>query len=270
MVRRDLWSDEPQTLNRRLAVYATLWQTLKTLALLFNPLTPFLCEFLYQNVHRVLDNTLPESVNLENWPSPNEVLRSPELEQDFDMLQRAVALTYSARQTAQLKRRWPLQKAVLVAPKRQQKTLRNLEDLFLELANVKTVGYLDEPSVPHTDAEERRWKMASDGDLHVLLDTQRDTNLLGEGVMRDLARRVQALRKELGFTPTDILGVVHLAELDTETLSLLEPYLAEMAELVRTKRVSLHKDRSGVKADWHDYALGDGRVYVAITNSLRE
>ena len=270
MVRRDLWSDEPQTLNRRLAVYATLWQTLKTLALLFNPLTPFLCEFLYQNVHRVLDNTLPESVNLENWPSPNEVLRSPELEQDFDMLQRAVALAYSARQTAQLKRRWPLQKAVLVAPKRQQKTLRNLEGLFLELANVKTVGYLDEPSVPHTDAEERRWKMASDGDLHVLLDTQRDTNLLGEGVMRDLARRVQALRKELGFTPTDILEAVHLAELGTETLSLLEPYLGEMAELVRTKRVSLHTDRSGVKVDWHDYALGDKRVYVAITNSLRE
>jgi isoleucyl-tRNA synthetase len=43
MVRRDLWSDDPQTRNRRLAVYATLWHTLKTLTLLFNPVTPFLC-----------------------------------------------------------------------------------------------------------------------------------------------------------------------------------------------------------------------------------
>jgi valyl-tRNA synthetase len=267
MVRRDLWSDDPQTLNRRLAVYATLWQTLRTLVLLFNPVTPFLSEFLYENVHRALDNTLSESVNFENWPTPNETLRNLELEQDFDTLQRTVALTYSARQTAQLKRRWPLQKAVLVVPKRQQEALKDLEDLFLELANVKTVGYLDELGVPHTEAEEKRWKMASDGDLHVLLDTQRDTSLLGEGVMRDLARRVQALRKELGFTPTDVLEVVHLAGLDGESVRLLEPYLGEMAELVRAEKVSLHSERSEVKAEWHEYTFGDKRVYVAISDS---
>ena len=267
MVRRDLWSDDPQTLNRRLSVYATLWQTLRTLVLMFNPVTPFLCEFLYKNVHRALDKTLPESVNFENWPTPNETLRNPELERDFETLQRTVALTYSARQTAQLKRRWPLQKVVLVAPKKQQETLKKLEDLFLELANVKTVGYLDELGAPHTEAEEKRWKAASEGDLHVLLDTQRDTNLLGEGVMRDLARRVQALRKEMGFTPTDILETVHLAELDDESTRLLEPYLEEMAELVRTKKVSLHKERLDSETEWHEYTFDDKRVYVAITDS---
>jgi isoleucyl-tRNA synthetase len=267
MVRRDLWSDDPETLSRRLAVYATLWQTLRTLVLLFNPVTPFLSEFLYGNAHRALDDTLPESVNLENWPTPNETLRNPELEKDFEKLKRAVALTYSARQTAQLKRRWPLQKAVLVVPKPQQGTLKDLEDLFLELANVKTVGYLDEPNVPHTEAEEKRWKMASDGDLQVLLDTRRDNNLLGEGVMRDLARRVQALRKELGFTPTDVLEAVHLAELDEETTKLLEPYLQEMAELVRTKKVNLHKERTEVKTEWHEYALDNKRMYVAIRHN---
>jgi len=267
MVRRDLWSDDPQTLNRRLAVYATLWQTLSTMLLLSNPLTPFLSEFLYQNVRRALDNTLPESVNFENWPTPDKALRNPELEQDFDTLMHAVALTYSARQTAQLKRRWPLQKAVLVAPKSQQKALKSLEDLFVELANVKSVEYLNEFGAPHNEAEEKRWKLASEGDLHVLLDTQRDNNLLGEGVMRDLARRVQALRKELGFMPTDILEAVHLAELDDESARLLEPYLQEMAELVRTRKVSLHKSRSDVKAEWHEYTMDGKRVYVAITNN---
>jgi isoleucyl-tRNA synthetase len=264
MVRRDLWSDDPETLSRRLAVYATLWQTLRTLVLLFNPVTPFLSEFLYGNAHRALDDTLPESVNLEDWPTQNEALRNPELEKDFETLKRAVALTYSARQTAQLKRRWPLQKAVLVVPKPQQETLKDLEDLFLELANVKTVGYLDEPNAPHNEAEEKRWKLASDGDLHVLLDTRRDTSLLGEGVMRDLARRVQALRKELGFTPTDVLEAVHLAELDEETAKLLEPYLQQMAELVRTKKVHLHKRRTEVKTEWHEYALDNRQMYVAI------
>jgi len=268
MVRRDLWSDDPQTLNRRLAVYATLWQTLKTIAQLFNPVTPFLSEFMYQNVYRALDNTLPESVNFENWPKPDGTLRNTQLEKDFDTLQRAVALTYSARQTAQLKRRWPLQKAVLVASKSQLKTLKNLEDLFLELANVKAVEYLEELGAPQTDPEAvKRWKMASEGDLHVLLDTQRDSGLLGEGVMRDLARRVQALRKEMGFMPTDVLEAVHLAELDEESTTLLEPYLQEMAALVRTKKVSLHKERSEVKTEWHEYTFDEKRVYVTITNN---
>jgi len=264
MVRRDLWSDDPNTMNRRLAVYATLCQTLKTLVLLFNPLTPFLCEFLHQNAYRVLDSTLPESVNLESWPTPDDSLRNLELEQDFAMLQQAVALTYSARQTAQLKRRWPLQKVVLVAPRNGQKAFRALEDLFLELANVKSVGYLDEPNLPHTDAEEKRWKVASEGDLHVLLDTRRNNTLLGEGVMRDLARRVQSLRKEMGFMPTEMLGAVHLAGLDKETWRLLKPFLGEMAGLVRARQVHLVKDRSEVKAEWREFTFDDKRVFVTV------
>lgn len=261
MVRRDLWSDDPQTLQRRLTVYATLWQTLKTLVLLFNPATPFLSEFVYQKVYRELDNSLPESVNFENWPQPDEALRDTELEQAFDTLQKCVALVYSARQSAQLKRRWPLQKAVVVAPKQVQDSLRSLEDVFLELANVKQVEYTERTVA--FDREE--WASASEGNLQILLNTHRDESLLGEGLMRDLARRVQSLRKELGFMPTDILEAVHLAELDQESMKLVEPYLAEMTELVRTKKVYLHKKRAEVKADWHEYLLDNKKVFVAIS-----
>ncbi len=261
MVRRDLWSDDPQTLQRRLTVYATLWQTLKTLTLLFNPVTPFFSEFMYRKVHRELDDSLPESVNFENWPTPEETLRDTELEQAFDTLQRYVTLVYSARQTAQLKRRWPLQKAVVVAPKQVQDAFKSLEDVFLELANVKQVEYSEEVAA----FDEKKWAYASEGNLHVLLYTKRDESLLGEGLMRDLARRVQSLRKELGFMPTDILDAVHLAELDKESMKLVEPYLAEMTELVRTKKVYLHKKRAEVKADWHEYVLDKKKVFVTIT-----
>jgi isoleucyl-tRNA synthetase len=264
MVRRDLWSDDPQTRNRRLAVYATLWHTLKTLTLLFNPVTPFLCEFLHQNVFRKLDNTRPESVNFEDWPTSEEKMQDAEVEQAFDMLLRVVALTYSARQTAQLKRRWPLQKAVVVVPKGKLKMLKNLEELFLELTNVKSAEYREVTS-PVDSQTRKQWAQVSDGDFQVLLYTERDDKLLGEGVMRDLARRVQALRKELGFSPTDVLATVHLAELDTETTRLLEPYLAEMANLVRAKKVQVHKEQAEVTAEWHEYAFDDKKVYVAIT-----
>jgi valyl-tRNA synthetase len=264
MVRRDLWSDDPQTRNRRLAVYATLWQTLKTLTLLFNPVTPFLCEFVHQNVFRKLDNTRPESVNFEDWPTQNEKMQDAEVEQAFDMLLRVVALTYSARQAAQLKRRWPLQKAVLVVPKGKLKMMKNLEELFLELANVKSAEYREVTSLVDSQTR-KKWAQVSDGDFQVLLYTERDDKLLGEGVMRDLARRVQALRKELGYSPTDVLNAVHLAELDGETTRLLEPYLTEMANLVRAKKVQVHKERAEVEAEWHEYTFDDKKVYVTIT-----
>jgi valyl-tRNA synthetase len=260
MIRKDLWSDDPETLNRRLAVYATLWYVLKTLVLLFNPATPFLSEALYQKIYKKLDISLPETVNLEGWPTPDANLEDEALEQEFDVLLQTLPIVYSARQTAQLKRRWPLAKAIVVAPKKAQEALKKLETLFLELANVKTVEYADE--LPEFDTE--RWTAASEGELQILLDKIRDDALEGEGLMRDLARRVQALRKELGFSPTDIVEAVHVAELDSESIALLKPYISEMEGLVRAKTVHVHGERVEVDADWHESKLDKKKVYVAV------
>lgn len=263
MVRRELWSDDPETRNRRLAVYATLWHTLKTLTLLFNPATPYLSEFLYQKVYRQLDQNLTKSVNFENWPKPDKKLQSENLEKKFETLLRCVSLVYSARQSARQKRRWPLRKVMVVAPKHVQEALKTLEEEFLELTNVKAVEY----SEKHAAFDSKRWTSASEGETQVLVDISRDEKLLGEGVMRDLARRVQALRKELGFMPTDILKAVHVAELDQATMKLLKPYLVEMAELVRAKKVHFHSKQFEAEAKWHESQLDDKKVYVAIESA---
>ena len=260
MIRKDLWSDDPETLNRRLAVYSTLWYTLKTLVLLSNPATPYLSEALYQTVYKKLDESLPETVNLENWPTPDTDLEDAALEEEFEILLQTLPILYSARQDAQLKRRWPLAKAVVVAPTKVQKAIKKLEPLFLELANIKTVEYAD--NVPEVDSE--RWATASESETQVLLDKVRDDTLEGEGLMRDLARRVQALRKELGFSPTDIVEAVHVAELDPKDIELLKPYIAEMEELVRAKKVHVHEERVQVDADWHENKLDKKKVYVAV------
>lgn len=82
--------------------------------------------------------------------------------------------------------------------------------------------------------------------------------------MRDLARRVQALRKELGFTPTEVLEAVYLAELDTESAKSLKPHLETMAELVRTRKMHLQEARSELKAQWRKYNLDGKKVWIAI------
>ena len=260
MIRKDLWSDAPETLTRRLAVYSTLWYSLKTLVLLSNPATPYLSEALFQTVYKLMDDSLPETVNLENWPMPDKNLEDTSLENEFEILLQTLPILYSARQEAQLKRRWPLAKAVIIASKKVHKAIQKLEPLFLELANIKMVEYLDQ--LPEVDT--KKWVMASEGEIHVLLDKIRDNTLEGEGLMRDLARRVQALRKDLGFSPTDIVNAVYIAELDPNYILLLEPYLAKMEELVRAKKVHVYEKRIDLDTDWHENKLDKKKVYVAV------
>ncbi|HEY4675044.1 MAG TPA: isoleucine--tRNA ligase [Candidatus Bathyarchaeia archaeon] len=262
MVRKELWSDDPETLNRRLAVYATLWHVLKTATLLFNPATPYLSEALHQKVYRKLDPTMQESVNFETWPKPDEKKRDKTLEENFQIMLKCVSLVYSARQTAKLKRRWPLDRMVVVAPRKVLNAMKSFNTLFIELANVKTVDYaLKAPEY----TSQGEWGSASEGDIQAFLDVHRDESLLGEGLMRDLARRVQSLRKELGYLPTDVLNAVYVAELDEDSSRLLKPYLKLMEELVRTKEVHLQDKREKADAKWHEYQMDDKKVYVAIS-----
>ncbi|HVO85831.1 MAG TPA: isoleucine--tRNA ligase [Candidatus Eisenbacteria bacterium] len=261
MVRRDLWSDSPETLDRRLAVYAVLWNALKTLTLLFNPVTPYLSEALYQKVYRKLDDSLFESVNFEEWPQPNPDLRDEKLEQQFKTLFNTVSLAFAARQSAKVKRRWPLSRMIVVVPDAVLAGLKETEELLLELSNVKTAELLKE--VPDYVSAEG-WVSAVEGDVKVFLDTHRDEELLGEGLMRDLSRRVQALRKELGYMPTDVLEIVHVAGLDDETTRLLRPFVGRMEELVRTKRIQLYASAEDIGVEWHGNNMDDKKVDIAI------
>jgi len=261
MVRKELWTDDPSTLDRRLAVYATLWHVLRTITLLFNPVTPHLSEALHRNVFRKFDDRLPESVNFERWPQSDSKLRNKKVEEDFQTLFKCISLVYSARQDGKLKRRWPLRKMTVVASQNVVDTLKRVEPLLLELANVKSAEYAQE--VPE-NVTGKGMVSAAEDNVQVFLDAQRDEELLGEGLMRDLARRVQALRKELGYMPTDVLEEVDIAELDDEGVRLLKPYVKQMEQLVRAKKINLRHNQDESNLEWHESQLDDKKIYISI------
>jgi isoleucyl-tRNA synthetase len=261
MIRKELWTDEPETFERRQTIYALLHHTLKTVTLLFNPITPFLSEALYQKVYRKLEADLPESVNFAAWPTPNQKMTNKALEEEFDILLKVVSISYAARQQGKLKRRWPLAKTIVVAPEKTLSALKSLESLLLEQTNVKSVEYSE--SVPDYVGGEN-WVSSQEDTVTVFLSGHRDDKLLGEGIMRDLARRVQALRKEMGFVPTETLESVHIAELDAESMGLLEPFLTEMAGLVRARKIYLHVSCSEVEAKWHESELDGKKIHLNI------
>jgi isoleucyl-tRNA synthetase len=261
MIRKELWTDEPETFERRQTIYALLHHSLKTITLLSNPVTPFLSEALYQKVYRQLEPDLPESINFAAWPTSNTKMLNKVLEEEFDVLLKVVSISYAARGQGKLKRRWPLSKVIVVAPEKTLQALKSLELLFLEQANVKAAEYVVQ--VPeYVGAED--WVSSQTDDITVFISGKRDETLLGEGIMRDLARRVQALRKEMGFVPTETLESVHIADLDTESIAILEPYLLEMAGLVRARRVYLHSNCKEIEATWHESELDGKKIHINI------
>ena len=262
MIRKELWTDDPQTTERRQTIYALLHHTLKTVTLLFNPITPYLSEMLHQKIYRQLEPNLPESINFEKWPTTNPTLRNQNLETAFDTMLKTASISYAARQQGKLKRRWPLNQTIIVAPQKTLDALQQLETNFLDLTNIKTAQYL---TTPPNNINNENWISTQENDITVYISKQRDDNLLGEGIMRDLARRVQALRKELGFTPTDILEAAHIAELDTESTQLLTPYLEEMTNLIRTKKIHLHNNTNEIQnTTWHESELDGKKIHITL------
>jgi len=73
----------------------------------------------------------------------------------------------------------------------------------------------------------------------VVLDTARDEALIAEGLVRDVARRVQMTRKMAGLNPTQILNVVYVVGLDGESKQHVDARLKTLAYLVRSKAVRL-------------------------------
>jgi isoleucyl-tRNA synthetase len=99
--------------------------------------------------------------------------------------------------------------------------------------------------------------------VFVAISKERDDRLVAEGLMRDVARRLQALRKEKGFAPTALLGVAAVGGLEDEDLALLRPLLKELAFLVRVRRVELSKE-TGKTRKWSEDELDGKPLYLHV------
>jgi isoleucyl-tRNA synthetase len=80
-------------------------------------------------------------------------------------------------------------------------------------------------------------------DIMVFIDTTRSNELISMGLVKDIARNIQQLRKERGFVPTEILSSAHISNLDPDDSLSLENYKKELAYYVRVKDIILSHDK---------------------------
>ena len=82
-----------------------------------------------------------------------------------------------------------------------------------------------------------------------IISTERNDELMAKGLIKDLARRLQALRKERGYNPTDVLNTASILDLDEESLSMIKNKTDELSFLVRVKQVNFTQTCKKYKDD---------------------
>jgi len=320
ITRGELWEEDESKKNRRLAIYAVLSEVLQTLDILIHPLCPFTSEYLYQTVFEG-----KQSILLDNWPQYQESLVNEEIEESFDIMKDVVSIASAARMKGKLKRRWPLNEAMVCVGKGQKEKLESLSELLKTQLNVEKFSVfetkkesgleqileLKQNNLPvkleielerkrigpkakqnmgtlvknfgDTDPEEiilslqnsnsfnfeiegtqialdpedfvidfganENFAVAKRDDYVVFISTARNKEMMARGLVKDVARRIQTLRKERGFNPTDILNVASILDLDEESLDMMKKKSDDLAFLVRVKQVNFEKTCKEYKDD---------------------
>ncbi|MCP8318154.1 MAG: class I tRNA ligase family protein, partial [archaeon] len=111
-------------------------------------------------------------------------------------------------------------------------------------------------------SDEKHLSLERNG-IVISLEIERDKDLIANGLIRDLARRMQNLRKERGYNPTDIIEGAYVASSDDEFLDQIRSRLNDLAFLVRVKRVHVLKEPfEGVH--WIDIEVDDRKIRISI------
>jgi isoleucyl-tRNA synthetase len=207
--RPRFWSAEDPA--DRQSAHDTLSFALGVLARLMAPYTPFVAEHVYQEVTQAEFAGPDRSVHLQPWPEPIPS-RDPPLEEAMAELRTWVEIARELRQRAQVKSRIPLEEFVLFGePPAAFATLGNDATALLEEElNVRRITWA--PRATGDRYAESDWVVRSEEGRPVAALSRRPTpELLEEGWVREVLRRLQTTRKELRLAFTERIGVTIFA-----------------------------------------------------------
>jgi isoleucyl-tRNA synthetase len=216
--RRRFWRSRDASDSDKQAAYETLYEVLVTLCRLLAPCLPFLTERMYQNlIHdrepatdAAANSTLPASVHLCDYPTPNRTLLDTDLNQRMAAAQKVVRLGHKLREENNLRVRQPLAELRFAAATAETaQAIERLRDVIGEELNIQQVLREENLDALVSYAYKPNLKTLGPkcGKLLNLLRTRIPE--LGDAVLAPL-RRGQALTLELDgntleLVPEDVL-----------------------------------------------------------------
>ncbi|MBI2446422.1 MAG: class I tRNA ligase family protein [Parcubacteria group bacterium] len=182
----------PKSEKEKQEAVEMLYLVLFSLSKLIAPFLPFLSEEIYLYLTRFAkaparreDKTMPDSVHLCDWPKSDKKFINQKLEEQMDLVREMAAKGLALRAEAGIKVRQPL--ASLQFPISNFKFSKNKEllELIKDEVNVKKIIFGN------------KFK----------LDAKITPELKEEGIIRDLARQIQEMRRDGGLVPKDFIKI---------------------------------------------------------------
>jgi isoleucyl-tRNA synthetase len=197
--RPRLWDPEPS--DDKQAAADCLSFALGTTAQLLAPFAPFTAEYLYGELRQTSFEAAASSVHLTRWPAPLE-LRHADLEAGMARLRELVEVGRELRQRAAVRSRIPLEEFVLVgAPPELAALGAEADTLLADELNVRRISRRPDGTSANEFPEAEWVTRVDNGALRAALRCHPSPELLAEGLLREVLRRLQMTRKEmrLGF-----------------------------------------------------------------------
>ena len=125
----------------KINAYMTLYTALSEFSKAAAPMIPFMTEQIYQNIVRSVDQSVPESIHLCDFPKVHEEWILPELEENMKNLLDIVVMGRACRNSVNIKNRQPLAKMYV----KSSFTLGKLYiDVIEDELNIKEVCFTDD------------------------------------------------------------------------------------------------------------------------------
>jgi valyl-tRNA synthetase len=199
-----------------------------------------------------------ESLFLRPLPVVNEEHLQPELEKQMAVVRVVASELLNARQEAKIKLRWPL-RTLHVETKSHEigEAVTRLSRILERMGNVKGVQVAATPP----DGKKLVRKEFEGGALYI--STEMDEELYEEGVVNEVKRRVQMLRKAAGLVEKDTIVVYIGTEKELE--GILERQKATWLGGVNAKELKLEAPN-----DAEEFEIDGRNVRIAVKKKEKQ
>jgi len=226
-------------------IYTVMLGSLKMLGCF----SPMLSEHLYQRFFRKLEGA--ESLFLLDMEKEDEGAINTLYEKQIEAAAEVVSSALLARQEAGIKVRWPV-RTLFIETKSHEvaDAVNGFGDIILSMVNAKSLKSVDEKP-----AGELASSPFSKGTVHI--DRKIDEALYEEGILNEVKRRVQMMRKEAGLVEQD--GIAVTLGVEKELEAILKRQEKALSEAVNAKSLEY-----GAEKEMSEYTIDGRLVRIAI------
>jgi len=210
-----------------------LGEVLENVSLLLAPFAPYISEYIYSNFSKT-------SVHLSNWPKANKKKIDNELNKEFEKVLQIIEKGLAARDKAGIGLKWPLPKVIVKGiPLR-----KDLQELVKKQLNVKKI------------------ELKKAKEVEVSFDISLTPELEAEGYAREVSRKVQEFRKNIGLNKKDKIGLRLITDDKfKDILKIQENLIKERTNSKKLEIVTTGKERFKNKTD---FKIKDKRGQIVI------